>query len=122
MSLYENTMSIEALRLEIRELWDSSHAFADDLRKLPEIPSQETMRHLTDAAMAIPGDALWQIGKRLQRAGHDVPFVSECERAAGLWTVLRNGLLALGLTASADAPISPAPQGVVGIPTERPSE
>lgn len=96
---YENTLSLEQLRIEVRRLWDERHAFADAIRDLPEVAPVKALSLLADAAMAtttgpLKGRGLSAIGNQLQREhGLDaVPPNSEYEHAAGLWFLIRQGL------------------------------
>lgn len=93
---YENTLSVEQLRSEVRQLWDRAHAFRDDINTLPEVPSIETLWHLQGAASGLPFRETWEIGKQLQQEQPygAVPWKTELECAAGLWVMIREGILA----------------------------
>lgn len=96
MEPYENSLSIERLRSEVRMLWNREAAFRDDISALPEVPSHETLWHLVDAARALPWPATWEVGKELQ-ASHPwgtVPAKTELECSAGLWVMIREGIMA----------------------------
>jgi hypothetical protein len=93
---YENTLSVERLRVEVRECWDENNAFFRDLVDLPEVPSHETLRFLSDAGMKLPWPETINIGKELQskHPWGSVPAKTERECAAGLWVMIREGILA----------------------------
>lgn len=103
---YENTLSLEELRREVRRCWDRENALTKALRELPEVPHWRVMRLLSRAAKW-PDDH--NIGKRLQMISddappddtegrkkirrHDIPYKSEYEGGAGLWSRIRAGLI-----------------------------
>jgi hypothetical protein len=105
---YENRLTIEDLRREVRELWDREAAFVRDLRNLPECPSTDTMRLLSHAGLNFHGIPAWELGKELQRKTRavmrdrpidcfdigqaGVPFKCEYECGAGLWVFIRNAI------------------------------
>jgi hypothetical protein len=110
MSAYEDTLSPEQLRREVRELWDREAAFERDLNDLPEVPSMETLRLLSCAGMGTHNPDCYWVGKQIQRfteAGKSIPWKTEYECAAGLWALIRAGIigpvkiapLELGITA-----------------------
>lgn len=88
---YENTLSLEELRREIRFEWNQKHALIKALRDLPEVPPVIVQRLLSSAAKW-PDDN--NIGKRLQRehGSEAIPYKSEYESGAGLWHRIRRGL------------------------------
>jgi hypothetical protein len=90
---YENTLSIEELRREVRECWDRELAIANALRDLPEMPPPWVLLFF-DRAAKWPEDS--NLGKKIQRElGLDaIPPKSECETGAGVWYRIRQGLLA----------------------------
>lgn len=92
MDAYENTMSIERLRIEIREAWDLQAATIKALRDLPEVPPYDVLLFLSEASKWPDDNSL---GKELQRkvGSSSIPFKSEAESGAGLWTRIRTGLL-----------------------------
>jgi hypothetical protein len=94
MSNYEDALSIDELRREVRILWDRELALNMDLLNLPEVPSVETLRALTHAAMSIRDPDVKSIGVALQKAHKGVPYKTEFECAAGLWSLLRSGMIA----------------------------
>ncbi len=94
MSNYEDTLTIDELRREVRTLWDRELALNMDLLNLPEVPSIETMRALTHAAMGMCDPDVKPIGCALQRDHKSIPYKTEYECAAGLWSLLRAGVLA----------------------------
>lgn len=91
---YENRLSIEELRREVRECWDREQMLAEALRDAPEMPHPWLLLFLSRAAKW-PEDN--NIGKMLQRRdklGLDaIPPKSECEGGAGVWYRIRQGLL-----------------------------
>lgn len=90
---YENTLSIEELRKEIRREWDAKHALVKALKELPEVPDWRVLKLLSRAA-SFPADA--SIGKAMQRE-HGLDAIAprvESEMGAGLWSRIRAGLLA----------------------------
>lgn len=89
---YEDTLSVEQLRREVREAWDDTDALMTALRKLPEVPPYRVLLLLSQAAKD-PED--WERGKAMQRAlGTEKVFPkSEAESGAGLWWRIRRGLL-----------------------------
>lgn len=91
---YENTLDLSALRREVRAAWGSHAAFVEAIRMLPDMAEPEALWHLVDAAMAVKGHHLWQMGKEAQRSMglSVVPPKSELENAAGLWIVIRDAL------------------------------
>ncbi len=93
---YENTLTIDVLRRELRFSWNNEHAFTADLKRLPEAPSIGTLHFLTNAAMGSRHLDYHDIGTQMQRDhGLDaVPPKCEYECAAGLWFVIRQGILA----------------------------
>lgn len=89
---YENTLSLEALRREVREGWDTEGALVKALRDLPEVPPYDVLLLLSRAAK-YPDD--WEIGARLQRQERKpIPYKTECELGAGLWWRIRKALTA----------------------------
>jgi hypothetical protein len=90
---YENTMSLDELRREVRRLWDREHALTKALRELPEVPPWRVLYVLSSAAKW-PDDH--EVGKRMQREfGLDaIAPRSEPEGGAGLWHHIRTGVLA----------------------------
>lgn len=92
---YENTLSIEELRREVRLLWDREIALNRDLIDLPEVASLEAMRALFHAAMCTHEPDVGSIGKKMQRDHRSaIPLKTEYECAAGLWSLMRAGILA----------------------------
>lgn len=91
----ENTMSIDELRREVRNLWNRELALNHDLRDLPAVPSFETMRAICNAAMGTRQPDVFEMGKLLQREHSGlVPHKAEYECATGLWSLMRAGILA----------------------------
>jgi len=93
---YENTLTIDELRREVRSLWDAGRALDQALIDLPEVAPIETLPFFMHAAMHQPkeGPDYWNIGKQLQREHDGIPFKTEYEFAAGLWKIIRDGILA----------------------------
>ena len=69
--------------------------FATAVQRLPEVPSIAVLRFLSTAAYSVPSDVKDR-GKCLQRLHglEAIPPVSELEWAAGLWSVIRDALIA----------------------------
>ena len=90
---YENTLSLEELRREVRQLWDREHALTKALRELPEVPHWR-VQYLLSSAAKWPDDH--EVGKRMQREfGLDaIAPRSEPEGGVGLWHHIRAGVLA----------------------------
>lgn len=88
---YENTLSVEELRRELRYYLDLHYGILHALRDVPEMPSPFVLLHLGTVAKW-PEDS--NRGKELQRKlGLDViPPKSECECGAGLWDRILRGL------------------------------
>lgn len=89
---YENTLSIEELRREVRECWDLKMALADAIRDVPEMPPPWVLLFLSRGS-TWPEDN--NLGKLLQRKLKldAIPPKSECESGAGVWYRIRQGLL-----------------------------
>ena len=89
---YENTLSIDELRREVRECWDREHAIARALRDLPEMAPPWILLFFSRASQW-PEDS--NLGNLLQRKlGLDaIPPKSECETGAGVWYRIRQGML-----------------------------
>ena len=90
---FENTLSIEELRREVRQCWDREHELAKAIRDAVEMPPPWILLLLNRGAHW-PEDN--HLGKLLQRKlGLDaIPPKSECESGAGVWYRIRQGLLA----------------------------
>lgn len=82
-------MSEDELRSELRRSWDTQHALMDALLDLPTMPPPAILSFLSEGSRK-EGD----LGRVLQRnlGLESIPPVSECERGAGLWHVLRRAL------------------------------
>jgi hypothetical protein len=64
--------------------------------KLPEIPSPEILNLLGRLPVRHESMAFWELGKQLQRTNlGEVPPNFECEKGAGLWSVIRAAILAV---------------------------
>lgn len=91
MKPYEETMTIERLRIEIRELWDRDAAIIKAFKDLPNQPPYEVQLFLGECAK-------WPDDKNLgnqerQRFGIDAVYPkSEIECGAGLWSRIRDCL------------------------------
>lgn len=89
---YENTLSIDDLRREVRRCWDNENALFEALKDLPEVPPPHVLLFIDRASN-------WAIdspqGKRMQReyGSAAIPYKSECESGAGFWYRIRQGLL-----------------------------
>lgn len=76
------------------EAWDIKREFNAALVGLPAVPSTVVLAFLMPAAMNSPGMNLWERGKQLQREHTgQIPFKTEYECAAGLWDLIRAGVL-----------------------------
>lgn len=89
---YENTMTIERLRQEVRECWDRENAIVKALRELPETPPPWVLLFF-DRAASWPEDNT--LGKKMQRVlgSEAIPYKSECEGGAGVWYRIRQGMM-----------------------------
>ena len=95
MSDYIDGLSVEQLRRQLERSFDERNALNRDLCDLPVVPSIDTLSTLTHAAMNLrAGIDLQGIGNRLQRENDGIPYKCEYERAAGLWSVIRDGIIA----------------------------
>jgi hypothetical protein len=110
---YENTLTLEELRLEVRRCWNAQHELSIALKDLPEMPGHAAMRLIDD----YPHGAwprVWELGKAEQRrlvgghggkldfSKHAVPYKTEYEIAAGVWSIIRDSLRAAFLEPSDD--------------------
>lgn len=88
---YENKLSIEELRREVRWLWDSQRMLMSAIRDKADMPPPRVLKDLSSAAKW-PDDK--DIGRMLQRKyGIEIiPPVSECENGAGVWSRMLAGL------------------------------
>lgn len=93
---YENRLSLEELRREVRRAWNEERALRDALVDLPDIPPREVLWRLSSAAMNIHNLDCLAIGKREQwkRSLDEIPPKCELEAAAGLWVIIRDALRA----------------------------
>lgn len=89
---YENKLSIEELRRELRECWDREFAICDAIRDAPLLPPPWILLFFSQSGKW-PDD--YERGKLLQRQrGLDaVPPKTECEIGAGVWSRIRRGLI-----------------------------
>ncbi len=89
---YENTLSVDELRREVRRGWDEQAELVKALRDLPEVPSYRVLLMLSRAAKW-PEDG--NRGKRMQGSGvKGIPYKTEAEMGAGLWSLIRAGIQA----------------------------
>ncbi len=90
---YENQLTIEELRREVRECWDREHAIIEALRGLPEMAPPWILLFFSRASKW-PEDS--NLGKMLQRKMtlDAIPPKSECETGAGVWYRIRKGMMA----------------------------
>ena len=94
---YIATLSLDQLRQELRRSFDESIALNQALLDLPAVPDAPALRAIQHAAMntRLPKHMdLWQRGKTLQKEHGGIPFKTEYECAAGLWSILRDAVLA----------------------------
>lgn len=89
---YENTLTIDELRREVRECWDREQAIINALRELPEMAPPWILLFFSRASKW-PEDS--NLGKLLQRKLRlaAIPPKSECETGAGVWYRIRQGML-----------------------------
>ncbi len=89
---YENILTIEELRREVRECWDREHAIIAALNDLPEMAPPWVLLFFSRASQW-PADS--NLGKMLQRklGLGAIPPKSECETGAGVWYRIRQGML-----------------------------
>lgn len=103
MSL-EDGYSVDRLKRELRYSWDQGMAVNQALIDLPEIPPVLVLDFLVHAAMNSGRYVdLWSIGKEMQQMisvkdnfrnpEHGIPYRTEYECAAGMWSIIRNALL-----------------------------
>lgn len=90
---YENTLSVDELRREVRECWNREHALIEAIRDAIEMPPPWILVFLSGAGKW-PEDK--DLGKSLQRKMGlaVIPPKSECESGAGVWHRIRQGLIA----------------------------
>ncbi|HMH95649.1 MAG TPA: hypothetical protein VK577_03600 [Bradyrhizobium sp.] len=90
---YEDILTIEELRREVRMCWDRELALAHAIHDVPEMPSPFVLLFLSRGSHW-PEDS--NLGKLLQRKMTlaAIPPKSECETGAGVWYRIRQGLLA----------------------------
>lgn len=88
---YENTLSVEELRREVRRCWDRENALINALRDLPEVPHSKVLLLLSRAAKWSDDN---NIGIQLQRkfGSTAIPYKSEYEGGAGVWYRIRRGM------------------------------
>jgi hypothetical protein len=88
---YENQLTLDELRREVRRCWNLEHDLSDAIRDKAKMPSSRVLMYLSRGSRW-PDD--WNVGKRLQREmGLDViPPKTECECGAGVWYRVHLGL------------------------------
>jgi len=91
---YENTLSIDELRKEVRHCWNMQRAFTEALAELPDVPDHLALRLLVDVRGGFP--EMWEIGKNEQRKHPwgTVPSKTEYEIAQGFWSIIRDAFRA----------------------------
>jgi hypothetical protein len=91
--LYENTLSPDELRRELRYFMDRYYGIGEALRNAPTLPPPYVLVFLGQFGK-FPDD--YNVGKRLQRDHglEAIPPNTECEIGAGLWARIRRGLCA----------------------------
>ena len=89
---YENKLTIDELRREVRECWDLQQAIVNALRDAPEVPPPWVLMFLDRASDWSKDKPLGDLMQR--KYGLDaIPPKSECESGAGVWYRIRQGLL-----------------------------
>lgn len=90
---YENTLSIDELRREVRRGWDEIRLLTDAIRDSSDMPEPIILLLLSRAGKW-PEDV--EKGKEMQRqlGSEKIPFKTECEIGAGVWFRIRQGLVA----------------------------
>lgn len=90
---YIATLDIERLRQELTWALDRHYALRLAFLDLPEVP-HPLAQHLLSEYANFERD--WPRGKTLQQARDlgEVPPNTECEAGAGLWTIIREALVA----------------------------
>ena len=88
---YIESLSLSQIRDELAYSLEGQFELSDALRNLPECPPAIVL-HLLSHGATFPED--WNRGKTMQGAGHAVPFNTECEMGAGLWSIIRAAIAA----------------------------
>lgn len=100
---YENKLTFEELREEVRRCWDAHHELSMALKTLPDMPGHGALRLLNDYPRGA-WPRVWELGKEEQRrltdgpgvhfddAKNVIPYKTEYEIAAGIWLVIRDAL------------------------------
>lgn len=88
---YLNSLSVEQLRRELVEALEVKFGLLYALRDAPELPSPFVLLHLGTVGKW-PED--FNLGKELQfqHGSAAIPYKTECEVGAGLWSRIRRGL------------------------------
>ena len=88
---YINSLSVEDLRRELTHALEVKYGLLFALRDAPEMPSPFVLLHLGTVGKW-PEDS--NRGKELQRQHGSavIPYKTECEVGAGLWSRIRRGL------------------------------
>jgi|SRR6185369_9806398 len=89
---YENKLSIEELRREVRELWDLQMDIVEAIRDVPEVAPPWVLMFLSRAAKWPEDNRLGKLMQQKHRL-EVIPPKSECEGGAGVWYRIRKGLL-----------------------------
>lgn len=103
----EKRMSRSELEQDWRRMADEQSELNNALIRLPEIPPHAVLWALVHAAMNTRQPDVWAIGKAMQhdmpyhREFKAIPYKTELEAAAGLWSLLRAGILAARTTSEA---------------------
>ena len=90
---YEDTLTVDALKAEARDGWETELAFNNALSELPIVPPFKVLKFLAGYGGRDNFLHHWEIGKKIQREHEGIPFKTEYECAAGLWSEIRDGLL-----------------------------
>jgi hypothetical protein len=93
---YINKMGADQLRRELVIELEKSIALSEALLELPEVPPIEALMALAHAGMNTHDPDTMAIGKALQRqvGSGAIPYKTEYEAAAGLWSIIRAALVA----------------------------
>ena len=93
---YENTLTVDELRREVRNCWDAELELRKAIVDMPEVPHWRVLYLLSSGAMNKFDWRYYNLGNELQKKhGWElVPTKTEYEFAAGLWSVWRNAMIA----------------------------
>jgi hypothetical protein len=100
---YINEMNADQLRREVANAWEEKFALRDAFKELPEVPSVEALRFLSELA---DFSRDWSRGKTMQRTAERgvVPPKTEYEMGAGLWGLIRDALVSANAEVSQPKP------------------